>query len=81
MSESVAANDNQTMRDIVIPCIFLLFMLVGNALLFAFIMHKRKRVVWEDPSTYEACLDTQPAAPASNPQEGAVMLEMEQLKQ
>lgn len=84
MSDSVAADDNQVMRDVVMPGIFLLVMFVGNAILFAFIMYKRKRVVWEDPSTYEACLETQAAvaeAPASNGQDGGgVVLEMEQLK-
>lgn len=83
MSDSVAADDNQMMRDVIMPGIFLLVMFVANAILFAFIMYKRKRVVWEDPSIYEACLETQaavPAAPATNGQDGGVVLEMEQLK-
>lgn len=81
MSDSRAADDNQVMRDLVIPCIFLLVMFVANAVLFAFIMYKRKRVVWEDASIYEACLETQPTVPALTAQADVVMLEMEQLKQ
>lgn len=83
MSDS-GVDDNQMLRDVVIPGIFLLVMFVANAILFAFIMHKRKKVVWEDPSIYQACLDADTAAEATatatTPQ-GFVTLEMEQLKQ
>lgn len=80
MSDSRAAEGSNVVRDLIIPGILLLLMFTANAALFAYIMYKRKRVVWEDPSIYEACLETQPVVSAPNAEDGAVMLEMKELK-
>ncbi|CAD7011698.1 unnamed protein product [Ceratitis capitata] len=93
MSDSTTGGDDSVfMRDIIIPCIFLFLMLTANALLFGYILHKRKSVVWEDPSIYQACLDNEQTAKSvaaaatatvagKTTQEAAVTLEMEQLRQ
>ncbi|XP_036333433.1 uncharacterized protein LOC118744497 isoform X2 [Rhagoletis pomonella] len=77
--------ETSLMLDIIVPSIILFVMFAANAVIFAFIMRKRRSVVWEDRSIYQACLDpTEPATSAGTvataAQGVAVSLEMEQLR-